>query len=109
LPGPDVATKLYPHQKKALTFLLDREREKPLQDRLFSSLWRSTVDHMTGRRRWINVVTEEESHEQPQEAKSAILADDVCHMFIFASHSSPLSNLDDLFADSWLIETDGFG
>jgi len=100
--GPDVATKLYPHQKKALTFLLDREREKPFQDRLFSSLWRCTVDPMTGFTRWINVVTEEESHEQPKEAKSAILADDVCQMFIFASRSSPLSNLDDLFADSQL-------
>ena len=33
---------------------------------------------MTGFTRWINVVTEEESHEQPKEAKSAILADDVC-------------------------------
>jgi len=106
LPGPDVATKLYPHQKKALTFLLDREHEKPLQDGQFSSLWHSTVDQMTGRRRWINVVTEEESHERPEEAKGAILADDVCQIFCLAF----LTVIITLFTNcDFLIEQMGLG
>lgn len=71
---------LYPHQKKALTFLLDRERERPALDGQFSSLWRMQVDPLSQRRKWVNVVTEEDSAEEPKEAKGAILADDVCHI-----------------------------
>ena len=59
---------------------------------------------MTGHRSWTNKVTEEESHEQPKEAKGAILADDVCQMFIFALRSFPLSNSNNLFADSHLLQ-----
>ncbi|EKM84208.1 hypothetical protein AGABI1DRAFT_67507 [Agaricus bisporus var. burnettii JB137-S8] len=76
-PTFDVATKLYPHQKKALTFLLDRERERPALDGEFSSLWRRQLDPMSQRYKWVNLVTEETSEEEPKEAKGSILADDM--------------------------------
>ncbi|KXN85676.1 Putative SWI/SNF-like matrix-associated actin-dependent regulator [Leucoagaricus sp. SymC.cos] len=74
---PDVATKLYPHQKKALTFLLDREREKPIIEGHFSTLWRTHIDSMSQQKRWVNIVTEEEAASEPKEARGSILADDM--------------------------------
>lgn len=100
-PDSDVATTLYPHQKKALTFLLDREHEKPLQEGQFSTLWRSHIDHMSQQKRWVNLVTEEETPDEPKEAKGAILADDVCQQIYFCHilslscakcHSQPLTD-----------------
>ncbi|KAJ6519651.1 SNF2 family N-terminal domain-containing protein [Mycena sanguinolenta] len=74
-PTPDVATKLYPHQKKALTFLLEREREKPGADGTFSSLWQKrTSNH---RPSWFHTITTKEVFQEPQETKCAILADDM--------------------------------
>lgn len=84
--GSDVATTLYPHQKKALTFLLDREHEKPASDEQFSSLWRKQMDPMSQRQKWVNIVTDEDAMEEPKEAKGAILADDVCHSFLSSRH-----------------------
>lgn len=78
-PGPDVATKLYPHQKKALTFLLEREREKAGSNGTFSSLWQKRMHPITQQVSWYHIVTQQEVHEEPQEAKGAILADDVRH------------------------------
>lgn len=75
--GPDVATKLYPHQKKALTFLLEREREKPGSDGKFSSLWQMRTNSMSQRRSWFHTITTKEVFQEPEEAKGAILADDV--------------------------------
>jgi hypothetical protein len=37
---------------------------------------------MSQRFKWVNLVTEEASAEEPKEAKGAILADDVCHLFL---------------------------
>ncbi|KAF9479709.1 hypothetical protein BDN70DRAFT_878459 [Pholiota conissans] len=74
--APEVATKLYPHQKKALTFLLEREREKYGADG-FSSLWQKFYNPMTHRPTWRHLVTLAEVHEPPREAKGAILADDM--------------------------------
>ncbi|KAJ3910124.1 SNF2 family N-terminal domain-containing protein [Lentinula edodes] len=76
-PAPEIATTLYPHQKKALTFLLERERETPGQNGTFSSLWRRHKTGMNGRDFWVHAVTEKEMFEEPQEAKGAILADDM--------------------------------
>jgi hypothetical protein len=73
----DVATKLYPHQKKALTFLLERERESCAEDG-YSSLWQKRLNPITRRTSWFHIVTQQEAFDQPQEAKGAILADDVC-------------------------------
>lgn len=75
--APDVATKLYPHQKKALTFLLEREREKPGSDGKFSSLWQARTSSMSKQTSWYHVVTQSEVFKQPVEARGSILADDV--------------------------------
>ncbi|KAJ7900166.1 SNF2 family N-terminal domain-containing protein [Mycena olivaceomarginata] len=76
-PSPDVATKLYPHQKKALTFLLEREREKPGTDGKFSSLWQLRTNNMSHRPCWIHSITTKEVFQEPKETKGAILADDM--------------------------------
>ncbi|KAF7306764.1 SNF2 family DNA-dependent ATPase [Mycena indigotica] len=76
-PSADVATRLYPHQKKALTFLLEREREKPGPDGQFSSLWQQRINSMTQRPSWYHSITTKEVFEQPREAKGSILADDM--------------------------------
>lgn len=83
--APEIATTLYPHQKKALTFLLERERETTGPNGTFSSLWRRHKTGMNGRDFWVHAVTEKEMFEEPQEAKGAILADDVCQniMIVF--------------------------
>jgi SWI/SNF-related matrix-associated actin-dependent regulator of chromatin subfamily A3 len=73
----DVATTLYPHQKKALTFLLERERENSSSDGKFSSLWQNRVNPITGARIWYHIVTQKEVSEEPPDCKGAILADDV--------------------------------
>lgn len=76
--GADVSTKLYPHQKKALTFLLDREREKSASLGKGSySLWQIRVNPMTRQQTWSHVVTQKEMEHEPHEAKGSILADDV--------------------------------
>ncbi|KAI0079640.1 hypothetical protein K474DRAFT_1591823 [Panus rudis PR-1116 ss-1] len=74
---PEVATPLYPHQKKALTFLLERERERRGRDGTYSSLWQERYNELSHQRSWFHVVTQREIFEEPQEAKSAILADDM--------------------------------
>ncbi|KAF6766578.1 SNF2 family N-terminal domain-containing protein [Ephemerocybe angulata] len=76
-PTSDVATKLYPHQKKALTFLLEREREKPGADGKFSSLWQQRVHPISRQVSWYHIVTQQEVFEEPKETKGAILADDM--------------------------------
>ncbi|KAF8973576.1 SNF2 family N-terminal domain-containing protein [Flammula alnicola] len=96
-PSPEVATSLYPHQKKALTFLLEREREKIGTDG-FSSLWQKRFNPSSFRTTWFHLVTQKEAYEAPQEAKGAILADDMglgktitCVSLIAATHASSLA------------------
>ncbi|EPT01479.1 hypothetical protein FOMPIDRAFT_1120060 [Fomitopsis schrenkii] len=74
-----IATKLYPHQKKALTFLLERERERPGSgpSGKYSSLWQERVNPVTGQRSWTHLITQRDIPHEPQEAKSSILADDM--------------------------------
>ncbi|TFK36877.1 SNF2 family DNA-dependent ATPase [Crucibulum laeve] len=76
-PCSDVATTLYPHQKKALTFLLEREREKLGVDGKYSSLWQLRKNPHTHRPTWFHIVTQKEVFEEPLEAKGSILADDM--------------------------------
>ncbi|KAI0030206.1 SNF2 family N-terminal domain-containing protein [Vararia minispora EC-137] len=73
---PDVSTRLYPHQKKALTFLLEREREFIPKDGR-SSLWQERVDPHTGQKVWYHIVTQREVKEEPPDCRGAILADDM--------------------------------
>ncbi|KAJ7654995.1 SNF2 family DNA-dependent ATPase [Mycena polygramma] len=76
-PSPDVATKLYPHQKKALTFLLEREREKTGPDGKYSSLWQLRTNNMSHRPCWFHTITTKEVFQEPKETKGSILADDM--------------------------------
>ncbi|KAG7450692.1 uncharacterized protein BT62DRAFT_885418 [Guyanagaster necrorhizus] len=73
---PEVATQLYPHQKKALTFLMEREREIKTSAGIFSSMWLMRKS-LSGHESWTHIVTEKEVYEEPQESKGAILADDM--------------------------------
>lgn len=85
-----VRTHLYPHQKKALTFLLEREGEREGD----SKLWKvrgglGDVGERLGvrgcekGRKWVNVVTNKEVCEEPKECKGALLADDVSLLIVF--------------------------
>jgi hypothetical protein len=71
-----VATQLYPHQKEALTFLLEREKEAKAPKSRAASLWTTRKDSK-GRTTWYNIVTQKETRKEPAECKGAILADDV--------------------------------
>lgn len=73
--APEVATDMYPHQKKALTFMLEREGERPLTGSC--SLWQERFNPISQEQSWIHVVTQREVFDPPQLAKGAILADDV--------------------------------
>jgi SWI/SNF-related matrix-associated actin-dependent regulator of chromatin subfamily A3 len=74
---PEVKTQLYPHQKKAVTFLLERERERMRQGGVPSSLWQAKPDPFSQRMTWQHMVTSKEVHAEPAESKGAILADDM--------------------------------
>ena len=82
-PGANIATNLYPHQKKALTFLLEREKEVEAPGGKSSSLWQPRKDPSGRVRAWYNVVTTKEVRQQPLECKGAILADDVSGRNLF--------------------------
>ena len=73
--APELATKLYPHQKKALTFMLERECE--IRGVSNSSLWQERYNPASGEKFWHNIVTQKEVFEEPTPTKGAILADDV--------------------------------
>ncbi|RPD57037.1 hypothetical protein L227DRAFT_578225 [Lentinus tigrinus ALCF2SS1-6] len=74
---PEVATKLYPHQLKALTFLLAREQEVGGASRRKHSLWQEKMNPLSHETSWVNIVTQAEEFSKPFEAKGAILADDM--------------------------------
>ncbi|EJD03691.1 uncharacterized protein FOMMEDRAFT_19080 [Fomitiporia mediterranea MF3/22] len=76
-PGSDIATKLYPHQKKALTFLLEREREISGPGGRSSSLWQSRTNNHFSSKSWVNLVTRKEVFTEPTDCKGALLADDM--------------------------------
>ncbi|GJJ09857.1 hypothetical protein Clacol_004081 [Clathrus columnatus] len=89
----DINTTLYPHQKKALTFLLDRENEisgaardpqstkpQPIANRWqdgASSLWTARKDPSGRIISWMHAVTNREVFAEPKECKAALLADDM--------------------------------
>ncbi|KAH8998822.1 SNF2 family N-terminal domain-containing protein [Lactarius hatsudake] len=75
-PTPEIGTLLYPHQKKALTFLLEREQEIDRGD-LRSTLWEYVPNPITGQKSWCHLVTQTELFEAPCESKGAVLADDM--------------------------------
>jgi SWI/SNF-related matrix-associated actin-dependent regulator of chromatin subfamily A3 len=69
--GPNICTDLYPHQKKAVTFLLEREQEIVCPAGKAGSLW-NPHGHA-----WQNVITQEVVFTKPRECKGALLADDM--------------------------------
>ncbi|EIW86879.1 hypothetical protein CONPUDRAFT_46727 [Coniophora puteana RWD-64-598 SS2] len=77
VPPSHVCTPLYPHQKKALSFLLERERETRCPDGTNSSLWQFRMHPLSGHASWFHIVTQKEVFEEPLESKGAILADDM--------------------------------
>ena len=79
-----MATQLYPHQKKAITFLLEREQEKVSAGSGFSSLWQHRYNPLSRQTTWFHIVTHNEVHDPPKESKGAILADDVCFYDYFS-------------------------
>jgi hypothetical protein len=78
--SPCMATTLYKHQKQALYFLLEREKQEDYADNeknVLTSLWR--VRHPPhGHPVYLNVVTNQESSSKPVTMRGGILADDVC-------------------------------
>ena len=72
-----MATKLHPHQLRALTFLLSREQEFACRGAKNMSLWQERINPLSQELSWVNIVTQVEEFKKPSEAKSAILADDV--------------------------------
>ncbi|GAA6036158.1 hypothetical protein JCM8097_006646, partial [Rhodosporidiobolus ruineniae] len=85
-PPPIVSTPLYPHQKQALSFLLDRETPVSIPPRdlkgeppTIVSLWKRMQDPFGRTTGWKSVVTEMEvkGERPPPQARGAILADDM--------------------------------
>ncbi|KAI0361389.1 hypothetical protein OH77DRAFT_1417643 [Trametes cingulata] len=76
-PPPEIATQLYPHQRKALTFLLAREQEWESVGGKKLSLWQERINPLSHQTSWVNIVTQAEVFTRPEEAKGAILADDM--------------------------------
>lgn len=79
-PALAMATKMYRHQKQALYFLLEREKQEDYSDNeknKLTSLWRVRQQlhrHPT----YLNVVTSQETTLKPTSMLGGILADDVC-------------------------------
>lgn len=84
-PAPTIATKLYPHQKQALSFLLDRERiiDVPAtatpNDETIVALWKRKLDPYNRPVGWMNVVADLEikGAAAPPQPRGSILADDM--------------------------------
>ncbi|EXJ71754.1 uncharacterized protein A1O5_05564 [Cladophialophora psammophila CBS 110553] len=68
-----VHTRLYRHQKKALTFMKQREQAWSFKDSL-DSLWVKEVDE-TGELIYTNLVTEQSQRNEPLESRGGLLAD----------------------------------
>ncbi|POW20368.1 hypothetical protein PSHT_03553 [Puccinia striiformis] len=97
-PGDMIVTSLYPHQKQALSFMLDRETPKTVpadlktarnsaerkvlekeDDENLVSLWKKTRDTYGRHVGWMNVVTgiQQVGKQTPPQCRGAILADDM--------------------------------
>lgn len=91
--SPCMATTLYKHQKQALYFLLEREKQEDYADNeknVLTSLWR--VRHPPhGHPVYLNVVTNQESSSKPLTMRGGILADDVRFICLLSSGCSVCS------------------
>lgn len=92
--SPLIRTQLFPHQLKAISFLLERERERSFEDAQDTakskckddsssadnavSLWKVIRSRVDGSiRTFHNVVTQHQQSEEPEICRGAILADDM--------------------------------
>lgn len=79
-PGPCIGTPLLPHQKQALTFLFDREKERSFEEDGKNdgivSLWK-TVWRRGKIASYENVVTQGQQMRAPSICRGAIIADDM--------------------------------
>ncbi|SCV70683.1 BQ2448_3445 [Microbotryum intermedium] len=109
-PPPMVTTKLYPHQKQALSFLLDRERihEVPEKDErgkpTIVSLWSRESNPYGQPVGWKSVVADLRisGPEPPPQTRGAILADDMGLGKTIAIIALVATTLDD--ARKWYTE-----
>ncbi|CAH7677612.1 SNF2 family N-terminal domain-domain-containing protein [Phakopsora pachyrhizi] len=97
-PSELVVTPLYPHQKQALSFMLDRERLKDVEETKETvsgpvelakleledevnlvSLWKKNRDSRGKHIGWINVVTgtQQNCTQSPEQCRGSLLADDM--------------------------------
>ncbi|GAA5976261.1 hypothetical protein JCM11641_001097 [Rhodosporidiobolus odoratus] len=85
-PPSIVSTPLYPHQKQALSFLLDREdlpvvpaRDKPGKPGFILGLWQRVNDPYGRVKGWRSLVSdiEVQGERAPPQSRGAILADDM--------------------------------
>ncbi|KAF8978355.1 hypothetical protein BGZ46_006567 [Entomortierella lignicola] len=78
-PAPTMATKMYRHQKQALYFLLEREKQEDYSDNeknKLTSLWR-VREQLHRHPTYLNVVTSQETSLKPTSMRGGILADDM--------------------------------
>ncbi len=75
-PDPRIITPLLPHQKEALHFMTDKEKDRVFgeDEAANSSLWRLRYRN-NGQRSYYNVITGKEERAKPAEVLGGILAD----------------------------------
>lgn len=84
-PGPRITTPMYAHQKQALTFLLEREKERSFDELLAKgdgrvasvSLWEAAQTRNGQIVKYRNIVTHVTTEKIPRICRGAILADDM--------------------------------
>ncbi|WFD33700.1 1-phosphatidylinositol 4-kinase [Malassezia cuniculi] len=84
-PGPLITTRMYPHQKQAITFLLDREKQRSFDELLVEgegraksvSLWQAGEVRGSVIVQYRNIVTQTTTKKVPRICRGAILADDM--------------------------------
>lgn len=77
-PSSHIKTKLYPHQKQALYFMVDKEQQHigaEFDDRK-DSLWKPKFRD-NGRKSYVHVITGQEQAEKPRSNLGGILADEM--------------------------------
>jgi len=77
-PSQHIKTELYPHQKQALYFMVDKEQEHSSaeDDDRKDSLWKPHYRD-NNRKSYIHVITGEEKAEKPKSSLGGILADEM--------------------------------
>lgn len=77
-PSSLIKTELYPHQKQALHFMVDREQDHSsvADDNRKDSLWKPQVQD-NGRKLYRHVITGEENDMRPPQSLGGILADEM--------------------------------